>query len=193
MWGPPVSLPLSALGPPVSAPSLRGCHAPCRALKALSGPCVFVPIATRLPTTPPPTAGVQTSLSERATAVVLPPPRQSPLSCACPRRRPHLAVYAADAAIYPEQMPLSPTPPGKPWCRRLRRAAVPSARHRLYRELGRAAVHAPVRPRRALPRTASRAPVTSPPQSTCAVRRTAARTTSCALMPRRVHARAGLS
>jgi hypothetical protein len=94
------------------------------------------------------------SLSERATAVVRLPSR------ACPRRRRCLAVYATNAAVYPVWTPPSLTPPGKPWCHRLRRTAVPSTRRRLYRELGRAAIHAPVRPHRALPRTASHAPVT---------------------------------
>jgi hypothetical protein len=128
--------------------------------------------AARLPTTPPlptasprasQTAGVRTSLSEHTTTVVRPPPCRSPPSHTFPRCRPRLAVYAA---VYPVRMPPSPTPPGKPWCHRLCRAAVSSTHHCLYREVGHATVHAPVRPRRSLPRTASRAPVTSPSQST---------------------------
>jgi hypothetical protein len=80
-----------------------------------------------------------------------------------PERRPRLAVYAT---VYPIWMPPSPSPPGKPWCRRLRHAFVPSACRCLHRELSRATVHALVRPRHAFPHTASHAPVKSPLQST---------------------------
>jgi hypothetical protein len=87
--------------------------------------------------------------------------------------------------------------------RRLRlgsRQAMPSARCHLHRELNRAAVHAPVRPRHALPCAASRVLVTSLPQSTrvappcaaplCALRRARSRRaklgrTRCAGQPRR--------
>jgi hypothetical protein len=68
-----------------------------------------------------------------------------------PKHRPRLAVYAADAAVYTIRTPPSPSPPGKPLCRRVRHAVVPSACHCLHRELGRAAVPASVRPRRACP------------------------------------------
>jgi hypothetical protein len=90
-----------------------------------------------------------------------PPPRRSPL---VPERRPRLTVYATDAAVYLVRM--SPSLPSKPWCHRLHRAAVPFARRHLHCELGRAPVHAPVRPRRAFPCAGSRAPMKSSPQST---------------------------
>jgi hypothetical protein len=49
---------------------------------------------------------------------------------------------------------------GKPWCRRLHRAAVYTVSSH------RTTIHVPVRPRRAFPRTASHALVTSSPWST---------------------------
>jgi hypothetical protein len=194
-WDPPVSLRLFAPSLLVSTLSPRGCHTPmlhARALKALLGPRALDPTAARIPTMrrrqpprhvlrrPPLSEAAPMSASDRACPTrhatdadrpLPPPPRQLPLSRACPHRRPRLAV----------RTPSSPTPPVRrgvvafaaPLCRPRAVVYTPSSR--------RAAVHAPVRPRRALPRTASRASVTSPPRSTCA--------TSL----RRAHARAGPS
>jgi hypothetical protein len=93
--------------------------------------------------------------------------RRSPLSHTC---------HASSTPLRPDVFDST----GKPWC--FRRTTVPYERRRLYRELApvsrgavafaappcrmSAAVYAPVRPRRALPRTASRAPVTSSPRGT---------------------------
>jgi hypothetical protein len=87
------------------------CRVPARA-HAINAPADSAAVRT-----PPPTTGVRTSLYERATAVV-----RSPLSHACPCRHPRLAVY-------PVRLP----PSRKPWCHRLHRVVVLSARHRAIR------------------------------------------------------------
>jgi hypothetical protein len=106
-WDPPVSLPLSALGPPVSAPTPRGCHAhaPRCALKALSGPRVSVPTAICVPTALPMPPRLTRHRPDRAC-----PPRQPGRSPRLTRHRPRVrACHAAvaDAAIYPSDAPVS--------------------------------------------------------------------------------------
>jgi hypothetical protein len=142
MWDPLISLPLSAPGPPVSVPSPRGCHTPAPRLRGAVGTACVRPDSRPRPDHAPPltasprccpllTACVPTRHATDADQPLPLPPRcrrraARAASLSTPRR-PDNAV--ADSA-------------GKPWCRRLRRAAV----------------HVPVRPRHALPRTASRAP-----------------------------------
>jgi hypothetical protein len=168
---------------------------PHRALKALSGPRASVPIAARIPTThrrrPQLSKAALLSTPDHACPTchatdidwpLPPPPRRSPPSRACPRRRPRLTV----------RTPPSSTPPvshgavafAAPSCH-TRAAVYTTSSHR-------DAVHAPVRPRRALPRTASREPATSPPWSTRAIRapprvlrRARSHCTACTLAPSR--------
>jgi hypothetical protein len=159
-------------GPPVSALSLRGCHASCH--KGADRPRVPTAPTPRQPTMASPCALLTSVVRSRAplsatdrTCLSAPrhrrrlaAPAASTLVTAEPRvpeRRPRLAVHAAATAVYPVWTPPLPTPPGKLWCHRLRRAAV----------------HVPVRPRRALPRAAYRALVTSPSWSTSAAPRAA--------------------
>jgi hypothetical protein len=132
-------------GPPVSALSLRGCHASCH--KGTDRPRVPTAPTPRQPTMASPCALLTAVVRSRAplsatdrTCLSAPrhrrrlaAPAASTLVTAEPRvpeRRPRLAVHAAATAVYPVWTPPLPTPPGKLWCHRLRRAAVPSARRR---------------------------------------------------------------
>jgi hypothetical protein len=132
-------------GPPVSALSLRGCHASCH--KGADRPRFPTAPTPRQPTTASPCALLTAVVRSRAplsatdrTCLSAPrhrrrlaAPAASTLVTAelrVPERRPRLAVHAAATAVYPVWTPPLPTPPGKLWCHRLRRAAVPSARRR---------------------------------------------------------------
>jgi hypothetical protein len=173
-------------GPPVSRRSpCRACLSACcrrlaatcprRALKALSGPRVGVPTAASRPRRlraafrqraadrhatcaadrrcPLPTARVQSATPSTPTGHVC---RLRANRRRASRAAPSSTPRCPDAAVADST--------GKPWCRRLHRAVVyTTSSHR-------AAVHAPVRPHRAFPRTASRAAVTSSPQGTRATR-----------------------
>jgi hypothetical protein len=157
--GPTCQPPLPALGPPVSVPSPRGCHAPAprrtHALKALSGPRR---LACRTLTAPPPTASPRvpptavvcswSRVSERTAAVY--PVRCTGEYAASSRSRALLAALTLSTFVIV----------GRRW------TAVPPARRRLRHELGHTVVRVPVRPRRAFPCTASRAPMTSSPRGT---------------------------
>jgi hypothetical protein len=74
------------------------------------------PLSEVAPHCPLPTTRVRARHATDADRPLPPPPIQSPLSRACPS-----VVHAS-----PSTLP-SPTPPGKPWCRRLRRATVYTA------------------------------------------------------------------
>jgi hypothetical protein len=169
-------------GPPVSRRSpCRACLPACcrrlaatcprRALKALSGPRVGVPTAASRP------RRLRAAFRQRAAdrLATCAADHRCPLPTACVQSATpststgHACRLRANrrraARAVPSSTPRCPDAAvadsaGKSWCRRLRCAAVYTASSH------RAAIHAPVRPRRAFPRTASRATVTSSPQGT---------------------------
>jgi hypothetical protein len=111
--GPTCQTPVSAPGPPGSAPLPRGCHAPCRAraLNALSGPCAGVLTAPRR--SDHAAAAVRTA-SPHPIPTVLSPLSEA-VSPPCPNPA---AVRPSDVIasfVHVERRPSSPLTVLRPW------------------------------------------------------------------------------
>jgi hypothetical protein len=138
VWDPPVSLPLSAPGPPVCAPSPHGCHAPTPCLKGTVGAARIRPDSRPHPDhAPPPTAAVRSHTAIHSRPCVSDAPRH--------RHRPATPAVSAPVTAKPRVPAPSSRPrrpnaavidsAGKPWCRRLRRTVMPYSRRHLYHKL----------------------------------------------------------
>jgi hypothetical protein len=166
-----LSVSLSALGPPVTAPSLSGCHAPRHKSVGRQRRCLNAATTSRLASCaadhrcPKPTA-LPSRQPRRCLTTVLTGRSEAAAHLWFGRRRRRLRSVSRCAAAFTAPPPAALVPFRRHCLRLGSHRVVPSACRRLHRELSCATVHAPVRPRHAFPRAASRAPVKSPPQST---------------------------